>query len=195
MAKRRLCLGPACVINCTPLSALSFWVSLFPGTHGYNTRDQIANIHWIIEKARVPEKHLLDEKNQLIEKDSDAGKDWRQEKGMTEDEMVGWHHWRDGHEFEQVPGVGDGQGSLVCCSPWSRTRLSDWTKLNCHLRERKKRLILTAYFLSLETPGLPACYPLRFLRSRLSAFWVSAGRLKRARGAPVWLWDCARWKQ
>ena len=40
------------------------------------------------------------------------------EKGMTEDEMVGWHHWLDGHEFEQAPGVGDGQGSLVSCSPW-----------------------------------------------------------------------------
>ena len=57
-------------------------------------------------------------KNWLIGKDSDAGKDWRQEeKGMTEDEMVGWHRWLHGHEFEQAPGVGDGQGSLVCCSP------------------------------------------------------------------------------
>ena len=50
----------------------------------------------------------------LIGKDSDAGKDWRQEeKGTTEDEMVGWHHWLNGREFEQVPGVGDGQGSLT----------------------------------------------------------------------------------
>ena len=39
---------------------------------------------------------------------------------MIQDEMVGWHHWLDGHEFEQVPGVGDGQGSLACCSPWDR---------------------------------------------------------------------------
>ena len=51
-------------------------------------------------------------------KDPDAGKDWRgEEKGKTEDEMVGWHHWLDGHEFEHTLGVGDGQGSLVCCSP------------------------------------------------------------------------------
>ena len=51
-------------------------------------------------------------------KDPNPGKDWRREKkGTTEDEMVGWHHWRDGHEFEYAPGVGDGQGSLVCCSP------------------------------------------------------------------------------
>ena len=62
-----------------------------------------------------------DAKNWLIEKDPGAGKDWRQEeKGMTEVEMVGWHHRLDGHEFEQTLGVGDGQGSLVCCSPWGR---------------------------------------------------------------------------
>ena len=58
-------------------------------------------------------------KNGLIGKDPDAGKDWRQEeKGTIEDEMVVWHHQLDGHEFEYALGVGDGQGSLVCCSPW-----------------------------------------------------------------------------
>ena len=46
------------------------------------------------------------------------GRTSQEEKGMTEDEMVGWHHWLDGHEFEQAPGIGDGQGRLVCCSPW-----------------------------------------------------------------------------
>ena len=52
-----------------------------------------------------------------FEKDPDAGKDWGQEeKGMTEDEMVGWHHWLNGHEFEQALGDGEGQGGLVCCS-------------------------------------------------------------------------------
>ena len=52
-------------------------------------------------------------------KDPDAGKDWGQEeKGTTEDEMVGWHHRLNGHGFEQAPGAGEGQGSLVCCSPW-----------------------------------------------------------------------------
>ena len=57
-------------------------------------------------------------------KDPDAGKDWRQEeKGMTEDEMVGWHHRHDGHEFEQALGAGDGQGSLACCSPWDKKKL------------------------------------------------------------------------
>ena len=58
-------------------------------------------------------------KNWLLGKDPDAGKDWRrEERGMTEDEMVGWHHWLDGHEFEQALGVSDGQRSLVCCRPW-----------------------------------------------------------------------------
>ena len=58
-------------------------------------------------------------KSQLIGKDPDAGKDWGQEeKGMTEDEMIGWHHQLNGHEFEQAPGDSEGQGSLVCCSPW-----------------------------------------------------------------------------
>ena len=55
----------------------------------------------------------------LIGKDLDAGKDWRQEeKGMTEDKIVGWHHRLYGHEFEQGLGVGDGQGGLACCSLW-----------------------------------------------------------------------------
>ena len=62
----------------------------------------------------------------------DAGKDWRQgEKGTTEDEMVGWHHWLDGHEFEQGPGVADGQGSLACCGPWDCRVGHSWaTELN-----------------------------------------------------------------
>ena len=65
-------------------------------------------------------------KNWLLGKDPDAGNDWRQEeKGMTEDEMVGWHHWLDEIEFKQVLGIGDGQGSLACCSPWG-CKESDW---------------------------------------------------------------------
>jgi len=66
-----------------------------------------------------------------IGKDPDAGKDWRrEEKGTTEDEMVGWHHWRNGVEFEQAPGVGDGQGSLVCCRQWGRKELDMTDQLN-----------------------------------------------------------------
>ena len=58
-----------------------------------------------------------------------VGKDWRQEeKGMTKDEMVGWHHWLDGHEFDQALGVGDGQGSLACCAPWccKESDMTEW---------------------------------------------------------------------
>ena len=70
-----------------------------------------------------------DAKNWLIWKDPDAGKDWGQvEKGTTEDEMVGWHHWLNRHEFEQTPGVGDGQGGLACCSPQGckETHTTEW---------------------------------------------------------------------
>ena len=72
-----------------------------------------------------------DVKNWLIGKDPDAGKDWGQEEKI---EMVGWHHPVDGYEFEQAPGVGDGQGSLACCSPWCCKELDmteglNWTKL------------------------------------------------------------------
>ena len=72
-----------------------------------------------VAEAEAPVLWPPDVKNWLTGKEPDAGKDWRQEKGTTEDEMVGWHHWLDGQEkeFEQAPGVGDRQGSLVCCSP------------------------------------------------------------------------------
>ena len=65
-------------------------------------------------------------------KNPDAGKDWRQEeKGMTEDEMLGWHQWLSVHEFEPAPGVGEGQGSLACCSPWGLRVRHNWaTELN-----------------------------------------------------------------
>ena len=65
-----------------------------------------------------PNTLAIHAKNQAIGKDSDAGKDWRQEKGTIEDEMVGWHHWLNPHEPEQTPGDKEGQGSLSCCSPW-----------------------------------------------------------------------------
>ena len=65
-------------------------------------------------EAETPILWPPDVKNWLIGKDPDTGKDWRQEeKGTREDEMVGWHHWLNGHEFEQAPGVGDGQGDLL----------------------------------------------------------------------------------
>ena len=70
-------------------------------------------------------------KSWLIGRDLDAGKDWRQEeKGTVEDEMAGWHHQYNGHEFEQIPGVGDGQGGLACCSPWGFKESDTTERLN-----------------------------------------------------------------
>ena len=71
-------------------------------------------------EAEAPILWPPDVKTQLIGGDTDAGKDWRQEeKEVTEDEMVGWHHWIDGQDSEQTLGNNEGQGSLACCSPWS----------------------------------------------------------------------------
>ena len=81
-----------------------------------------------------------DAKSRLIGKDLDAGKDWRQEeKGTTEDEMVGWHHWLNGHEFEQALGDGKGQGSLVCCSPWGHKESDTTEQLNWTEGKKRKR--------------------------------------------------------
>ena len=76
-----------------------------------------------------------DVKSWLIWKDPDAGKDWRQEeKETTQDEVVGWHHRFNGHEFEWTPEVGDGQRGLVCCSPWGRNELDMTEWLNWYLQ-------------------------------------------------------------
>ena len=86
-------------------------------------------------EAETPIFWPPDEKSWLIGKNPDAGKDWRQEdKGMTEEEMVGWHHLHNGHGFGWTLGVGDGQGSLACCSSWGRkesdmTERLNWTEL------------------------------------------------------------------
>ena len=83
-------------------------------------------------EAETPIFRPPDVKSLLIWKDPDAGKDWRLEKGATEDEMIGLHHWLNGHEFEQVLGVGDGKGSLACYRPWGRTEsymAEYWTEL------------------------------------------------------------------
>ena len=74
-----------------------------------------------------------DAKSQPMGKDPDAGKDWRQEeKGTTEDEMVGWHHQFNGQEFEQTPGDSEGQGNLACCDPWSckESDMIEWLNNN-----------------------------------------------------------------
>ena len=95
------------------------------------------NQSWIFIRRTDAEASILwppDENSWLIRKDPDAGKNWRQKKGMTEDEMVGWHHQLNGHKPEYALGVGDGQGGLACCSPWGHresdtTEHLNWTEL------------------------------------------------------------------
>ena len=98
---------------------------------------------WTADETEAPILWPPDVKSWLIGKDPDAGKDWRQEqKGMAEDEMVGWHHWLHGHEFEQAPGVGYGHRSLVCCSPWGSQRVRhNWvTELNWTIKTRGEKI-------------------------------------------------------
>ena len=99
------------------------------------------NQPWIFTRRNDAEAEVLmlwppHTKSWLNGKDPDAEKGWGQEeKGTTEDEMAGWHHWRDGRESEWTPGVGDGQGGLECCDSWGRkesdmTERLNWTELN-----------------------------------------------------------------
>ena len=110
------------------------WESL--GLQGDPTNHPKGDQSWVFigrtdAKAKTPIIWPPHAKSWLIVKDSDAGKDWRQEeKGMTEDEMVRWHHRLNGHEFEETPGVGDGQGSLACCSSWGHKESDETEWLN-----------------------------------------------------------------
>ena len=104
-------------------------------------------------EAEAPIPWPPDVKSWVIGKDPDARKDWGQEeKGVTEDEMVGWHHWLNGHESEQTPGNSEAQGSLECCSPWGyqESDTNEWLNNNGpfrfdnlleQLRELTKRAI------------------------------------------------------
>ena len=95
------------------------------------------NQPWIFTEAEAPILWPPDAKNQIIGKDSDAGKNWRQEeKGTTEDDMVGWHHQLNGHEFEQTLGNSKGKGSLVCYSQWGckESDTTEWLSLKLKLR-------------------------------------------------------------
>ena len=105
-------------------------------------------------KAEAPILWPLDVKSWFIGKDLEAGKDWRQEeKGMTKDEMVGWHHQLNGHKFELTPGDAEGQGSLARCSSWvtkSWTWFSDWTTMLPI--EQQPLLVLNSLSLDLKGP-------------------------------------------
>ena len=122
---------------------LWFWRRLLrvPWTSNQSILKEIS-LEYSLEVLMLKLKLILwppDAKYWLIGKDPDAGKDWRQEeKGTTEDEMLGWHHWLDGHESEQALGVGDGQGSqcaVIHGVSKSWTQLSDWSKLKVILNQ------------------------------------------------------------
>ena len=116
------------------------WESL--GMQGFWTSQSYRNQSWIVfgrtdAQAEAPILWPSDAKNWLIRKGPDGGKDWRQEKGMTEDEVVARHHWSNGHEFEWALGIGDGQRGLhavVHGVANSQTHLSDWVELFFQLR-------------------------------------------------------------
>ena len=99
-------------------------------------------------KAETPVLWPPHARSWLIGKDSDAGRDWGQEeKGTTEDEMAGWHHWLDRHEFEWTPGVGDGQGGLACSDSWGpkesdTTERLNWTETVCITLWSKRHLCI-----------------------------------------------------
>ena len=118
-------------------------------------------------EAEAPIFWLPDAKKWVIRKDLNAGKDWGQEeKEKTEDEMVGWHHWLDGHEFEQASGICDGQGNLAFCSPWDRKESDMAEQLN----------FISLGFLSIQLTGLLGSYGFLFL-SLSSVFTYEAPAL------------------
>ena len=106
-------------------------------------------------EAETPILWPPDVKNWLIGKDPDAGKDWGQEeKGTTEDEMVGWHHRHNGHGFGWTPGVGDGQGGLACCNSWGCKESDTTEQLNWTELMGQDAMILVIYKLrTVELPG------------------------------------------
>ena len=101
-------------------------------------------------EAETPILWPPDAKSWLFGKDPDAGKEWGQEeKGMTEDEMVEWHHWLSGHEFQWTPGVGDGQGSPACFGSWGHKESDTTERLNwTELKVNEKNLFIKDRFLS-----------------------------------------------
>ena len=118
-------------------------------------RKSVLKIHWKdLFEAETPILWPPDAKSWLIWKDPDARKDWGQEeKGTTEDEMVGWHHWFNRHGFRWTPRVGDGQGGLACWSSrggkgLDTTERLNWTELNCTLETGNLLSVLEADYFS-----------------------------------------------
>ena len=123
--------------ECRGIDAFELWCWRLESPLDYEEIQPVhpkGNQSWIFigktdAEAEAPILWPPDVKKWLIGKDPDAGKDWRQEE-KREDEMVGWHHWLNGHEYMQAPGAGDGQRGLECCSPWGCKELDTTEWLN-----------------------------------------------------------------
>ena len=136
--------------ECPRIDAFALWcwrrLLRVPWTARRSNQSILKEIRRNDAKAETPVLWPPHAKSWLIGKDSDAGKDWGQEeKGMTEDEMAGWHHWLDGRESGWTPGVGDGQGGLACCNSWGRKE-SDMTERLIRSERKKKLLALDFCF-------------------------------------------------
>ena len=159
------------------------WESLgLPGDQtSQSLKKSILNIHWKAWYWSWSSNTLATWYKEPIHwrKDADAGKDWRQEeKGTTEDKMVGWHHWLSGHEFEQALGDGEGQGRLVCCSAWvAKSQIPLRLNNQCGLAQLSclvHKMQITVFFVEScrkDQDFLSAFPCLRFLQSFISFSW------------------------
>ena len=116
------------------IDAFELWYWELPWTARRSNQSILKEINWIFigrTDAEAPILRPPDAKSWVTGKDPDPGKDWGQEEKETiEDEMVGWHYWHNGHEFEQTAGDNERQGNLECCSPWGQTELNRTERLN-----------------------------------------------------------------
>ena len=171
--------------ECQRIDAFELWhwrrLSRVPETQQIHPK---GNQSWIFNgrtdaEAEIPVFWPPDVKNGLILKDPDAGKDWKlEEKGTTEDEMVGWHHRLYGHEFEQALRVDDGQGSLACCSPWDHKESDMTVRLNLLRTYRLPR------WLNREGNGTPLQYSCLENPMNGGAWWAAVHGVAQSR---TWL--------
>ena len=165
-------------INLKSLTDFSNFTKVLDGKGGIFIQSFSRNIlHFCRNSHDRPQMHCFTNIC-VLDKDSDAGRDWGQEeKGTTEDEMAGWHHWLDGHESEWTPGVCDLQGGLECCSSWGceesdTTERLNWTELNKYMhtdRERGRDNISLPLF---HSAYIPACLVMITQNLTVSLCWV-----------------------
>ena len=143
------------------------------------------------EEMEAPILWLPDVTSRLIGKNLDAGKNWRQEeKGVTEDEVVGWHHQLNAHESEETRGDSDGQGSLGCCSSWSH---NGWTTANVTGAVLRALQVLNDWITIIIIPGgklFSPCYRFKNLRPREDKWFACSHTASKWRAPAGWLQSC-----